>query len=66
MTEKKRSTKFWVGNAILALSAGVLFFMGPLSMMLGTWAMVLWMAMAGLGFYLVTTDKSTTTSNEVD
>ncbi|HEX8980892.1 MAG TPA: hypothetical protein VF811_14385 [Parasulfuritortus sp.] len=65
MTKKKHRTKFWVGNAILALSAAVLFFMGPLATLIGTWAMALWMAMAAIGFYLVTTDKSSV-SNDVD
>lgn len=65
MTEKKHRTKFWVGNAILALSTAVLFFMGPLATLMGTLSMVLWMAMAALGFYLVTTDKAPV-SNDVD
>jgi hypothetical protein len=65
MTEKKHSAKFWAGNAILALSMAVLFFMGPLAILIGTWAMALWMAMAAIGFYLVTTDKGPA-SNDVD
>lgn len=50
-------TKFWLGNALLALSALLLFFMGPLSEHLGMWAMILWMGLAGVGMYFVTRDK---------
>jgi hypothetical protein len=65
MIPKKRSSKFWIGNVILALSLGILFFMGPLSAWIGLWAMALWMGLAGVGFYLVTQDKGPV-SNEVD
>jgi len=65
MTPKKHRTKFWAGNVILAISLAILFFMGPLSAQFGLWAMALWMVLAGVGFYLVTTDKSPV-SNEVD
>jgi hypothetical protein len=65
MLEKKRSTKFWAGNIVLAFSLAILFFMGPLATVMGTWAMALWMGTAAIGFYLITTDKGPS-SNEVD
>lgn len=65
MLEKKRSRKFWAGNIILALSMAVLFFMGPLATWIGTWAMALWMGLAAIGFYLITTEKGAN-SNELD
>lgn len=58
MLPEKHGTKYWAGNAVLAVSLAVLFFMGPLSNFLGVWAMALWIVLAGFGFYLVTTDKS--------
>jgi len=58
MNDSKRSSKYWAGNAVLAIALAVLFFMGPLSNLMGIWAMALWVALAGFGFYLVTTDKS--------
>lgn len=65
MIEKKR-TKFWAGNALLAISLAVLFFMGPLSALMGTWAMGLWMALAAAGFYLITTDKGPSAPDHMD
>ncbi len=57
MLKTSQKTNFWIGNTILALSAIMLFFMGPLSELLGGWAMVLWMGFAGVGMYFVTRDK---------
>lgn len=58
MNIPKNSPKFWAGNVVLAISLAVLFFMGQLSNLMGIWAMALWIVLAGIGFYLVTTDKS--------
>lgn len=63
MNESKRSMKFWAGNAVLALALTVLFFMGPLAKLIGTWAMALWIVLAGFGFYLITSDKNASTGN---
>lgn len=65
MTKSKRGLKFWTGNAFLAVSLAVLFFMEPISQLMGAWAMGLWILLAGIGFYLVTTDRSATI-NDID
>jgi hypothetical protein len=57
MKPPNRGPSFWIGNAFLALSLVMLYFMGALSEALGTWAMALWMGCVGLGFYFVTKDK---------
>mgnify|MGYP001127678379 CR=1 FL=1 len=45
--------KFWAGNAILALDMLLLFFMQPASEALGFGAVILWMALAALGVWLI-------------
>jgi hypothetical protein len=57
MNEIKHGTRFWIGNAILAVALISLFYMGPLSERLGIWAMVLWMILAAVGMYFLMTDK---------
>jgi fatty acid desaturase len=61
MNNTKHGRYFWIANALLALAFACLFFMGALSAYLGGWAMVLWMALAAAGFYLLTTDKAGST-----
>lgn len=56
----KHGPKFWIGNALLTLAFICLFFMATLSAYLGVWAMVLWMALAGGGFYLLTANRGPT------
>lgn len=51
------SNKFWIGNALLAVSLVMLIFLGGLWELLGSWAMVLWMGLVGVGMYLITHDK---------
>lgn len=58
MSESKHGPKFWLGNALLTLSLVLLVFMGSLWSVLGNWAMGLWMVLAGVGMYLVTTDST--------
>lgn len=53
----KHSTRFWLGNGILALAMAAIFFMGTLWAHLGQWALVLWMVLAGVGMYFLMTDK---------
>lgn len=53
MNTPKHGTKFWAGNTVLVAAFFCLFFMGELSQVLGMWAMVLWMALTALGFYLI-------------
>jgi hypothetical protein len=57
MDGNKHGQRFWIGNAILALALATLFFMDELSAQLGVWAMVLWMALVGVGVSFVTSDK---------
>jgi hypothetical protein len=49
----KHGIRFWAGNAVLVVAFFCLFFMGELSKVLGIWAMILWMALTALGFYLI-------------
>lgn len=58
----KHGPKFWLGNVLLTLAFVCLFFMASLSAYLGVWAMVLWMALAAAGFYLLTADKGGSTN----
>jgi len=60
MNDTPHRIPFWIGNALLAFALILLFFINPLWASLGTWAMVLWMMLAGIGFYLVTRDKGPT------
>lgn len=62
MNNEKHSPRFWLGNALLAVSLLLLFFMGSLWPLLGNWAMGLWMALAGVGMYLVTSDRNPSSS----
>lgn len=57
MNDPRHPSSFWLGNALLGLSLAMLIFLGSLWESLGVWAMVLWMALAGFGMYLVTKDK---------
>jgi hypothetical protein len=57
MNESKHGTRFWAGNAVLVVALLVMLLMGTLSQYLGVGAMVLWMALAALGFYLIYSDK---------
>ena len=50
--------RFWLGNGLLALAAVCLFFMHELSLVLGVWAMALWMALAAAGVTLIIRDGS--------
>jgi hypothetical protein len=52
-----QGSKFWLGNAVMAVALLILLFMGTLWQYLGFWAMGLWAAVAGLGGYLLMADK---------
>ena len=58
MNTGKHRRNFWIGNGVLAVAMLTLFFMGPLSDMLGIWAAVLWMVLAAVGMALVMSDKT--------
>lgn len=57
MQEPKQRIQFWIGNGLLAVALLALFFMGPLSEIMGIWAMGLWMVLAGIGMYFIMQDK---------
>lgn len=57
MQEPKNPNRFWLGNGLLGAALISLFFMGPLSELLGVGAMALWMALAGIGMYFIMQDK---------
>ncbi len=50
-------TRFWAGNAVLVVALVVMFNMGTLSERFGIGAVVLWMALVALGFYLILSGK---------
>ena len=49
--------RFWAGNAVLVVAVLVLMNMGGLSERFGMGAVVLWMALVALGFYLIMSGK---------
>jgi len=57
MNDPHQKPAFWIGNGLLGLALAMMFFLGPLSEILGGWAVVVWMALAGVGMYLITKDK---------
>ena len=48
-----KNTNFWIGNGLLAVAFLTLFFMGTLSEILGSGAVVLWMVLAAAGTYFI-------------
>jgi len=56
MEGPEHSTKFLIGNAILALALLLLLFMGSAWESLGAGAMVLWVALVVVGVYLLMKD----------
>lgn len=62
MQKGKHSLNFWLGNGLLGLALVSLFFLNRLWELLGVWAMVLWMGLAGIGMYFLMTDKESPTS----
>ncbi len=49
--------RFWAGNAVLVAALLVMFNMGSLSERYGMGAVVLWMALVAVGFYLILSGK---------
>jgi hypothetical protein len=49
--------KFLIGNALLGVALLLLFFIDRLWAYFGSWAMGAWMAVAGIGMYLVMSEK---------
>lgn len=57
MPANRHLSRFWLGNAILAVALVVLLGLGPLWELMGVWAMVLWIALAAAGVILVMSDR---------
>lgn len=53
MNDEEFGPKFWLANGILAVAMLMLLFMGRLWELMGPAAMVLWIALAGTGAYLL-------------
>jgi len=53
MSEPNRGRNFWLGNAVMVVAMGVLLAMGKLWEIMGVGAMVLWVALAAAGAYLL-------------
>jgi hypothetical protein len=62
MDDPHHKPAFWIGNGLLVVALAILFFLGPISELLGAWAMVLWMGLAAIGIYLITKDKNPTSN----
>ena len=58
MNDDKPTTKFWLGNGVMALAMLMLLFMGQLWASMGVMAMVLWAVVVGVGVYLLMADKN--------
>lgn len=53
----KQRVNFWLGNGLLGLALVLMLFMGTLWNLIGSWAMGLWMILAGAGMYFLMQDK---------
>lgn len=57
MSDSKHKSTFWLGNTLLGVALMMLLFLDTLWQNLGSWAMGVWMLLAGGGMYLITKDK---------
>ncbi len=57
MKDETPTTKFWLGNGILAVALLLLLFMGKIWLLMGPGAMVLWIVLVAVGVYLLMSDK---------
>ena len=57
MNMEPQKTRFWAGNAVLAVAVIVLLNMGALSERYGMGAVIFWMALVAVGFYLIMSGK---------
>ncbi|EIJ33470.1 hypothetical protein [Thiothrix nivea] len=51
--DPEQQRNFWIGNGLLGLALLMLFFMEPLSEMLGMGAVAAWMVCAAAGTYFI-------------
>lgn len=63
MNDTSRSSKFWLGNGLLAVALLLLLKLDTVSQYLGFGAMVLWVALVVSGVWLLMSDKSRPPSN---
>ncbi len=59
MNDEKPTSKFWLGNGVMAVAMVMLLFMGKLWESMGAAAMGLWITVVALGVYLLMSDKGT-------
>jgi hypothetical protein len=57
MQSNRHSPNFYLGNGLLAAALVMMFFLDDIWQYLGTWAMLLWMVLAGIGVYFLMKDK---------
>lgn len=57
MNDDEYGTNFWLGNTILAAALLMLLYMGYLWELMGAFAMVIWVALAATGAYLLMSKK---------
>lgn len=57
MNDGEHGAKFWAGNAVLGIALVMLLNMGYLWERLGSMALWLWVALAGVGTFLVMTGQ---------
>jgi len=58
MNDSEPSTKFWLGNGILAVALLMLLFMEYVWSVLGSATMVVWILLVGVGIYFLMSNKS--------
>ncbi len=58
MNDSPPSSKFLLGNALLAIAMVILLAMGQIWQWLGAGTMVLWVILVALGVYLILSDRS--------
>lgn len=63
MNDDEHGTNFWLGNAILAVALLMLLYMDDLWELMGVFAMVIWIALAATGAYLLMGKKGSRPAN---
>ena len=57
MNDQENRKFFWLGNVLLAVALVMLINLNTMWQQMGAAAMVLWVAVAGLGAYLLTKER---------
>ncbi len=66
MEDKEHGVRFWAGNATLGFALLILLNIGSLWEHFGEWAMGAWIVLAGVGAYLLMSDKGSAGSRSPD